>query len=290
MPASAIIVPSFNRPAQLTECLKSLMKQDDDDMEVIVVDDGSPTPLAPICEAFGARVRCIRQENCGPAIARNTGVAATQAEFIAFTDDDCRPRPDWLRRLRQAHGGDDSVQVGGRVENGLPQDRYASASQALCSYIYEYFGEKQGAVQYFTSNNIAVSRAGFNRLGGFDRTFNRAAAEDRDFGIRWREQGGRLVYVPDAVIDHYHAMTLRKYWRQHTNYGAGAHHLHNVMKRRNARTPRFETVRFYAGMMLWPIRNLGLMRADISLLIALSQVAMVNGYFEAKREGRPEPE
>lgn len=254
--------------------------------EVIIVDDGSPEPLAPVCAPFGPEVRCVRQDNAGPARARNRGVAETTAAFIALTDDDCRPRPDWLSQLQLAHGGDDTRLVGGRVENGLPLDRYASASQSLCDFLYSHFNAESGDMPFFTSNNIGLSRAGFERLGGFDDTFPLAAAEDRDFGLRWVEQGGQNVYAPDAVIDHYHAMTFRKYWRQHSNYGAGAHHLHKVLDRRGSDQPKREPLKFYLELLLWPIRQKGIGGLAEAALMGVSQVSMVNGYARAARRAK----
>lgn len=286
MPDAAIIVPSFNRPEQLHRCLEALTAQDHPDFEVIIVDDGSANPLAPVCAPFGPKVRCIRQDNAGPAKARNRGVSETTASFIALTDDDCRPRPDWLGQLQAAHAGDDNRLIGGRVENGLPQDPYASASQSLCDFLYSHFNAQDGDMPFFTSNNIALSRAGFDRLGGFDDTFPLAAAEDRDFGLRWIEQGGKNIYAPNAIIDHYHGMTLRKFLRQHSNYGAGAHHLHKVLDQRGSPQPKREPLKFYLDLMLWPLRQKGLRGASEALLMLLSQISMVNGYARAARRAK----
>lgn len=259
------------------------MAQDAEDFEVVVVDDGSPTLLQDVCAKFGDKVRCLRQENAGPATARNNGARSTSANFIAFTDDDCQPRPDWLSKLQAAHAGHSNRLVGGFVENALPDDPYASASQALCDYLYEYFGANQGDMPFFTSNNIGMSRESFERIQGFDQTFERAAAEDRDFGLRWRDTGGSLVFAEDAVIDHYHGMTLRKYWRQHSNYGAGAFRLHQLLDARDADQPKREPLAFYWGLMAYPVRKGGLGQAKLSILLALSQVAMVAGYSSAAR-------
>ena len=281
MPQNAIIIPSYNRPEQLARCLHAATAQDAGDYEVIVVDDGSPTPLGSICEQFGGRVRCVRQVNAGPAKARNTGARNTNATFLAFTDDDCEPRRDWLSNLVAANAGEKDRLVGGLVVNALPEDPYASASQALCDFLYDYFGADEGEMPFFTSNNMGVTREGFERMGGFDETFDRAAAEDRDFGIRWRENGGSLTYTKDAVIDHFHAMTLRKYWRQHSNYGAGAFRLHQLLDARDSSRPKREPLSFYAQLMAWPIKSGGIGKAHISLLMIISQVAMVSGYGSA---------
>lgn len=284
MVTCSVIVPTYNRPDQLDRCLAALTAQVGTDFEIIVVDDGSRDSMAPICEKHGPTVRHIRQDNAGPARARNTGAAAARGAFLAFTDDDCRPRPDWLAKLKAAHAGVSRRMVGGLVVNGLMSDRFASASQALCDFLYDYFDATGGKAPFFTSNNLALDRDGFERLGGFDTSFGRAAAEDRDLGLRWRELGGELVFVEDAVIDHFHHLSLKSYWRQHANYGSGAVHLHRVMAARNVPKPRFEPFAFYWRLVTWPIRKHGLRGTDLAALMLLSQVAMVAGYVEARRE------
>lgn len=286
MPRSAIIVPSFNRPDALRACLEALTQQTEPDYEVIVVDDGSAKPLAPVAAGM-ARVRVIRQDNAGPAAARNRGAAEADAEFLAFTDDDCRPRPGWLSALRAGQAGNPDRLVGGYVENGLPQNPYATASQELCDFLYEWFGAETGDNPFFTTNNMGCDAARFHVLGGFDETFPLAAAEDRDFGLRWRDAGGAMAFVRDAVVDHYHPLTFRKYLRQHSNYGRGAHHLHGVMAARGSDLPRREPIGFYLGLMANPLRRRGVAGMPGAALAALSQVAMVAGYAaEARRAGQ----
>lgn len=283
MVETSVIIPTFNRPERLADCLEALAVQDCDDFEVVVVDDGSETPIAPVCEKFAPLVRHVRQENTGPACARNTGAAAARGRFLAFTDDDCRPRQDWLRQLRSAHAGVQGRMVGGLVLNGLAGNRFSSASQFLCDFLYDYFDAAGGHAPFFTSNNLAMDRADFERLGGFDVSFGRAAAEDRDLGLRWRELGGQLVFADQAVVDHYHHLSFGSFWRQHSAYGAGAVHLHRVMKARSVPKPRFESFPFYWRLMTWPIRKQGLRRIDIAVLMVLSQAAMVAGYVEESR-------
>lgn len=279
----SIIVPTYNRPDQLDRCLGALNAQQGVEFEVVVVDDGSAVAMEPICLRHGPRIRYMRQENSGPAQARNAGARAARGEFLVFTDDDCLPRPDWILRLREAHGGKPERMVGGLVVNGLPKDRFASASQALCDFLYDYFRATEGKMPFFTSNNIAMSSEAFHRLGGFDATFETAAAEDRDLGIRWRELGGELFFCPDAVVDHFHHMTLRRFWRQHANYGTGARHLHHVMRVRKVAQPRFEPLSFYGRLVTWPIRQQGLRGAKLAVLMVISQIAMVAGYLRAYR-------
>ncbi|MEO1238702.1 MAG: glycosyltransferase [Pseudomonadota bacterium] len=281
MSSVSIIIPSFNRPERLRNCLAALSKQDGGPYETIVVDDGSPEPLAPICAEFGAHVRCLRQDNAGPAKARNTGAAASQADLLAFTDDDCQPEPGWIAGLRSAHAGRREALVGGHVVNLLTDNVYSASSQTLCDFLYDHFGAADGAMPFFTSNNMACDRVAFLELGGFDETFPLAAAEDRDFGMRWREGGGRLIYAPDAIVGHAHDMTLARFLRQHSNYGKGARHLHRTLDQRGSDAIRFEGLRFYSRLLFYPWESGQPMRVRQSALMVLSQVAMVGGYLQS---------
>jgi GT2 family glycosyltransferase len=284
---TSVIIPSFNRPHQLAACLEAVVAQQDAyPFEVVVVDDGSRVPLADVCARFGDRVRCVRQENAGPAAARNRAVREARGGFLAFTDDDCRPRAGWLSALRVAHAGQSDRIVGGVIVNGRPRDPYATASQDLADYLYEYYGAAEGTAPFFTTNNMGCTREAFLDLGGFDESFGRNGAEDRDFGMRWREGGRELILCPDAIVDHHHEMTLREFFRQHANYGRGAFHLHGVMRARGSTLPKVEPLRFYLDLVAWPVRRKGVRHLPSTVLMGLTQVAMVAGYTQARHRAR----
>lgn len=87
----SIIVPIYDVEPYLEACLESLVAQTWSDIEVVMVDDGSPDSSAEIAEAFAARdarFRLIRQENAGLGTARNTGIGHATGEFLAFVDSD----------------------------------------------------------------------------------------------------------------------------------------------------------------------------------------------------------
>ncbi len=272
---AVIVVPSFSRPRQLETCLDHLAALDGGPWRVVVVDDGSPRPLAPVCAAAGPHVTCLRQENGGPGAARNAGVAAAGgARWILFTDDDCRPRPDWAVRLVAAQGGVAGRLVGGRIENALTDNPYSSASQTLANYLTDRYADRDGGMGFFTTNNMCCLRADFLEAGGFDPAF-RQASEDRDLSLRWKDRGGTLVHAPGAVVDHAHALDLGGFWRQHASYGRGARRLHRRMDRDGDRRAKFEALSFYAGLL----SRRGPVEAA---LLGLSQVATAAGYARAR--------
>lgn len=272
----AVVIASYNRPDHIVECVRHLLTVVEGEFRVVVVDDGSTNAYAPSLERFGDRVICIRQTNQGPAAARNAGVRAANADFIAFTDDDCRPRQTWFRALKTAQGDDPERLVGGPVVNMVAGNAYSDANQDLTAYLYEYFGQEHG-LAFFTTNNMGFDRARFEAIGGMDPYFN-FASEDRDISMRWRAGGGRLVYVPEAVVDHLHSLSFRRFLRQHMSYGRGARRLHTKMTRSGDNPPKIEPFRFYRNLMLYSLRRDGVSGLPKSVLMALSQVAMVAGY------------
>src|SRR5579864_8046015 len=97
-PDFSIIIPTFNRCASLAVCLEALAGLDypRNQFEVIVVDDGGSESCEAVTEEFRERIdiRYYRQENSGPARARNRGAYWSKGRILCFTDDDCRPRAD----------------------------------------------------------------------------------------------------------------------------------------------------------------------------------------------------
>ena len=87
----SIIVPVYRAEEYLENCIESLLSQTYSDLEIILVDDGSPDASGRICDAYAAkdsRVKVIHQENRGSAAARNAGLDAACGEYIGFVDAD----------------------------------------------------------------------------------------------------------------------------------------------------------------------------------------------------------
>jgi glycosyltransferase involved in cell wall biosynthesis/GT2 family glycosyltransferase len=232
-PFCSVIVPTHRRPDQLAACLQALEHLDYHAFEVIVVDDGGGVPLEPVVERFRARVDVklvARAERGGPAATRNTGAEAAQGELLAFTDDDCRPAPSWLRLLAARYREEPASAFGGHTVNALVDNPFAGTSQLVIDVGYAHVNAGPETATFFTTNNLAVPAAGFRALGGFDAAFR--TAEDRDFCARWVADGRRLAYVPDAIVHHAHDLTLADFCRQHFAYGRGAFRYHREQARR----------------------------------------------------------
>lgn len=255
-PLFSVIIPSHERPVQLAACLEALAQQTypTDRFEVTVVDDGSRASLEPVVDRFGARLRVIllRQANAGPAAARNAGGASASGEFLAFTDDDCVPDPGWLWTLASRVTEHPDHLVGGRTLSALPGNPYSVATQSLIDALYTYYDTVPSRLRFFATNNMAMSRSGFQSIGGFDSVYTRAASEDREFCDRWLSCGRSMSYVPEAVVYHAHALTLRGFCRLHFTYGRGAAQFHTARARRNETPVTLESPAFYKHILLYP--------------------------------------
>lgn len=96
MPAISILVPVFQAEPFLRRCLDSLISQTHDDLEIILVDDGSSDGSETICDEYAtkdARIQVIHQGNAGVSAARNVGLDAAKGEYILFVDSD-----DWIEQ------------------------------------------------------------------------------------------------------------------------------------------------------------------------------------------------
>lgn len=247
---ASVVIPTHGRPQQLLGCLKALASQTlTDPWEVVVVDDGSNVPVEAGATAFGDRtpIRVIRQENAGPAAARNRGVKAARGEFIAFTDDDCRPDPEWLATLVQAARQRPRALVGGTTFNGLPDQLFASTSQMIIDLVYEHFNPNPDEAYFVTSNNMLCGRDGYLAIQGFDASFPRAGAEDRDFCDRWRAAGWPIVWRPCARVEHRHCQTLGTFLDLHFRYGRGAY-LYQAKRRHRGSGDMRDDVNFHSSL------------------------------------------
>ena len=85
----SVVIPLYNKEASISQSLQSVLSQEYDDFEVVIVDDGSTDGSVSIVEAMNnPRIRLIKQENGGPSRARNTGVKNAKGEWILFLDAD----------------------------------------------------------------------------------------------------------------------------------------------------------------------------------------------------------
>lgn len=196
-PMISVVVPARDAAKTIRRTLECLAGQDVDPgtFEVIVVDDASSDATALVARESAAAPLVIQNEVAlGPGAARNAGVAAAQAPLLAFTDADCFPRPDWLRRGIEALRSADLVQGAVRPDESVerrPFDRSIWVG---------------GEVGLYETANLLVRRELFEELGGFEdwleARLGKPLAEDVWFGWRARRAGARTAFCGEAMVHH----------------------------------------------------------------------------------------
>lgn len=124
----SVVIPLYNKEQIIEKCLHSVLSQDYDDYEVVIVNDGSTDRSAEIVKGIGdTRIRFIEQENGGPSKARNTGVKNASGEWILFLDADDELLPEALKNfnaLIHSHRSNNFF--------ACPYYRYNGVSRQLC--------------------------------------------------------------------------------------------------------------------------------------------------------------
>lgn len=284
----SLIIPTYDRPERLSNCLESLtrLNYSCDRFEVIVVDDGSFESLQPIVQKFEKQLNLqyFQQKNAGPATARNTGADIAKGKYLVFTDDDCQPDSEWLSAFDNVFKQNPNGILGGHTINKLTDNIYSQASQYLIDYLYSYYNSNSQQAKFFTSNNFAIPSHIFHKLDGFDTTFPLAAAEDREFCDRLYRENYQMIYVREAKVYHSHSLTLKSFWRQHFNYGKGAKHFHQLKAKKSLEKKiKIESINFYWQLLIYPFKiENEKSKSILTLLFFVSQIANTLGFFNSK--------
>ena len=196
------------------------------DLRIIVVDDGSSTPIEHD-DFAGAHtgIEVLRHvQSKGPAAARNTGLAACKTGFVAFLDSDVVPRRGWLEALL-GHFCDPTVALVAPRIVGLAQtDHLVARYEAVRSSLD--LGQREApvipysSVSYVPSAAIICRTSTLRDIGGFDETLR--SGEDVDLCWRLVEAGARLRYEPIAQVAHDHRTKLRDWIARKAFYGGSA--------------------------------------------------------------------
>lgn len=167
----SVIVPVFNVESKIRRCIDSLLKQDFDDYEVILVDDGSQDGSGDICDwyaRFNSKITVIHQINSGASVARNIGLKHARGTFIVFCDSDDYVDKDYILQLyNTVKNGIDigmcSYYMVDEAGNLSPYDHgFADGTifdkQEIVDIIYERIAKNTNTTGYFSLCNKIIRR------------------------------------------------------------------------------------------------------------------------------------
>lgn len=212
----SVIICTRNGRDRIGNCLESVRNLAGG-FETIVVDDGSDDGTADLVAEHFPFARLLRLDPCGLSAARNAGAAAANGEILAFTDDDCAPDREWLVRLARVFADGRFAAAGGPNLPPAPRNWHEAvvcASPGAPSHVMLDDEE----AEHLPGCNLAVTKAAFDAVGGFDPQFQ-TAGDDVDICWRLRAAGYRLGFAPGAFVWHWRRPSLRGFLRQQIGYG-----------------------------------------------------------------------
>ena len=223
----SVVVTYYEAPAALELTLAALEGQTYPRhlFEVVIVDDGSRTPLtSPAASPLSVSVLHQEDRGFGLARARNTGARAATGEVLVFLDCDMMPEAGWLaEHARWHHAACDALTLGFRthvdvdgIEPGMVRTRPGSLAEMFegrpterpewieyhMTRTRDLTSDDDDLFRAVTGGNLGISRAFFDDVGGYDETFTQWGGEDTEFGYRAFVQGGLLVPARDALCWH----------------------------------------------------------------------------------------
>ncbi len=212
-PRASIVIPVYGQLQMTVDCLRALAARPPQvPVEIIVVDDGSPDDTAACLPQVDGLHYHLRARNGGFIAACNDGAALARGEYVVFLNNDTLPQPGWLDALLETftdHPGtglagaklvypDGRLQEAGGVVfadgSAWNYGRFDAPDDPRYSYVRE--------ADYLSGAAIALPKALFEQLGGFDTRYAPAYYEDTDLAFGVRATGYKVVYQPAAVVVH----------------------------------------------------------------------------------------
>ena len=220
----SIVVPIYNMEDTLYESVKSLLKQDYEDIEVILVDDGSTDNTYEVCktlERLDEKIKCVHTENMGSGPARNTGIQNSNGKYLYFPDADDYLEPNAISILVNAveEGNYDLVVFGYQCKNQegeiISQKEFKSFSNTgnriRASYEQYFDMTKEFSIQgapwnkFFDAELIKKNNIEFPSL---------RRHQDEGFISRYMSYCNCVKFIPD-ILYCYHVNTAGLEWRKY---------------------------------------------------------------------------
>lgn len=199
-PEISVVIPTKDRESRLAFALDGLRCQtlDPARFEVVVVRASDELPQTRPPEGLACRFLTLKGST-GAGPQRNVGWRAAAGAVVIFTDDDCRPAPDWLERMLAAACERPGSVLQGRTEPDPDERRLLHGLARSISIA--------GPTAWYETCNIAYPRELLVRLEGFDESFPGAWGEDTDLALRAKDLGATFGYVDEALV--WHAVNAR---------------------------------------------------------------------------------
>lgn len=219
----SVIIPLYNAEKTIHECVETVLENDYDNFEVIVVDDKSSDKSLEILEAIkDSRLRKVfNQDNSGASFSRNVGIKDSKGEIVILLDSDSYVDRDWIGRHEKAHEEIGAEIIGGGIV-GVHETVFGKCD-AFCNwwtsvpYRQDYFLTKL----HIPTNNISIKKDVFKKVGYFSEEL-RLGGEDAEFCHRALKNGVKMYFKSDLTVYHYDRDDWPGYLKHQQNWGKHA--------------------------------------------------------------------
>lgn len=214
----SVIVPMFNEAQHIRRTLESVRRAAacaKIQCELIVVDNGSTDSGPQLAAEEGAKV--LEHPGLRIGALRNRGAAAARSEWLAFLDADIEVPPDWLLIWTQVQSNNSAEVLALDCDTPSSAPWYARAWQRR-----SLSGLRPGRLRnWLPSPNLCLTRSWFDRVGGFSEEL--VTGEDKDFSLRLRQAGARLLSVSQPVVWHWGYEKSWQEWLGKEAWRQGSH-------------------------------------------------------------------
>lgn len=222
----SVVIPTYNYGQYVALAVRSVLAQTHKCDEIVVVDDGSTDDTGHRLKEFGGAIRYIRKPNGGLSAARNTGIANSTGEWLAFLDADDLWEPRKIEaQLAVAAMGQDYALIAAESRN------WASDRKSTNGELQELGVSDFLMTAPIAPSSVLIRRDCFTKIGGFDESLR--AVEDRDMWLRiaahfrcvklcsplwwYREHATQMNRDPLRMRTNYEKV-LEKYFNSHAAY------------------------------------------------------------------------
>ena len=191
-PLASVIIPAYNTERYLGEAIESVLSQDYEPFELIVVDDGSTDRTAEVARSFGTRLRLHHQSNLGTGPARNAGIGLARGDLFAFVDaDDLWTEGRLALQVSSLLAGDDGIDaVSGHIEQFYSPDLDEETRATIHCPL--------DPVPGYVAGSMLIRRGSFERVGPYESQWTIGVC--MSWLTRAQDAGLRIRMLEDVVL------------------------------------------------------------------------------------------
>lgn len=273
IPKVSVIVPIYNVERYLSRCMDSLLNQTMQEIEIILVDDGSPDSCPSMCDEYAQndnRIRVVHKRNAGLGLARNSGLEIAQGEYVAFIDSDDYIDETFLEKLytvasqydvQAAYCGINTVNSGNKIINRrkeVPAITLFEGNQECRRIGLDMVAnpEKVENSRFMMSVWHSIFKLDFLLKHEIkfcsERDF---ISEDMIFDIDFFSVAERVVYIPDCLYYYCHNESSLSRKFNIMRYKRNIIHYRELLRRMPLRGFNKDEINSAHKYLIWVIRN-----------------------------------